>query len=268
MTILVTGGTGTLGHPTVRMLRIAGHETWALSRRAGVGRRVGDLSTGAGLEAALDGVDTVLHLANGQLKESAHTGVLIDALRDRDIRHLLYISIVGVDRNPFPYYRQKLASERRVEESGIPFTILRATQFHNLLASLLKAQRRLPAVIVPRIPVQPIDVGEVATRIVELVEGGPSGHELDIEGPQQRSFEEFAKEWFTAHGAPDKRIWGMSLPGDTMRAFQSGASLGKLPGYGRGTFAEFATADAAKTAAAVGSAPAKPADSTEEQQKP
>lgn len=247
MTILVTGGTGTLGRPTVRLLRTTGHELRVLSRKPGPGRVVGDLATGQGLAASLDGVDTVLHLANGQFQEAAQTARLIDALDPTKIRHLFYISIIGVDRNPFVYYRQKIQSERLVEASGIPFTILRASQFHNLLAGLLRAQRRMPAVIVPRIPVQPIEVTEVAARIVELVDAGPSGHAPEIEGPEQRGFEEFAAEWFAAHGHP-KRIWGMSLPGATMRAFQGGESLGALPGYGHGTFAEFAAEDAARLA--------------------
>ena len=106
----------------------------------------------------------------------------------------------------------------------------------------------MPAVIVPKIPVQPIEVTEVAARIAELVDAGPSGHVPDIEGPEQRGFEEFATEWFTAHGNP-KRIWRMSLPGATMRAFQGGESLGELPGYGQGTFIGFAAEDAARLAA-------------------
>jgi uncharacterized protein YbjT (DUF2867 family) len=242
--ILVTGGTGTLGRPTVRMLRTSGHDVRVLSRRHGPGRVWGDLATGDGILEALAGVDTVLHLANGQLKEAAQTARLVETLDATAIRHLFYISIVGVDRNPFAYYRQKLEAEHLVASSGIPFTILRATQFHDLLALLLRSQRRMPAVVVPRIPVQPIRVEEVAARIVELVDAGPSGRVADIEGPQQRGFEEFADEWFAAHGR-QKRIWRISVPGATMRAFQEGVSLGQLPGYGRGTFAEYAAADAA-----------------------
>jgi uncharacterized protein YbjT (DUF2867 family) len=249
--MLVTGGTGTLGRPAVRMLRTSGHELRVLSRKPGPGRVHGDLTSGEGLADALGGVDTVLHLANGQLKEAAQTARLIETIDGSAVRHLFYISIVGVDRNPFAYYRQKLESERLVASSGIPFTILRATQFHDLLALLLRAQRHLPAVVVPKIPVQPIQVEEVAARIVELVDAGPSGRVADIEGPEQRGFEEFAADWFAAHGR-QKRIWRLSLPGATMRAFQQGASLGQLPGFGRGTFAEYAAAAAAAEVALKG----------------
>jgi uncharacterized protein YbjT (DUF2867 family) len=244
MSILVTGGTGTLGRPTVRMLRTTGHELRVLSRTPGPGRVPGELTSGEGVPEALIGVDTVIHLANGQLKEAEQTARLVETMDPNVVRHLFYISIVGVDRNPFAYYRQKLESERLVASSGIPFTILRATQFHDLLAILLRAQRHLPAVVVPKIPVQPIQVEEVAARIVELVDAGPSGRVDDIAGPEQRGFPEFAAEWFTAHGR-QKRIWQLSVPGATMRAFQAGVSLGQLPGYGRGTFAQYAAADAA-----------------------
>ena len=253
MTILVTGGTGTLGKPTVRLLRSTGHELRVLSRHPGAGRIVGDLSTGEGLAAALDGVDTVVHLANGMFKEAAHTARLIAALDPDKIRHLFYISIVGVDRNPFAYYKQKIQSERLIEASGIPFTILRATQFHDFIANFLRPQTRMPAVILPKTPVQPIAVEEVAARIVQLVDSEPSGHVPDIEGPEQRGVEEFATEWFAAHGHP-KRIWLMSLPGASMKAFQAGVSMGGLPGYGHVTFAEYAAADAAVGPAKPGSA--------------
>jgi uncharacterized protein YbjT (DUF2867 family) len=248
MTMLVTGGTGTLGRPTVRLLRTTGHKLRAFSRKPGPGRVIGNLASGAGLAAALDGVDTVLHLANGGFKEADETARLIAALDPQKMRHLFYISIVGVDKNPFAYYRQKLESERRVEASGIPFTILRATQFHDFIARFLRPQTRMPAVILPKTPVQPIAVQEVAARIGELVDAGPSGHVPDIEGPEQRGVEEFAAEWFEAHGR-SKRIWLLSLPGASMRAFQSGVNLGKLPGYGRETFAEYAEADAAAESA-------------------
>ncbi len=219
----------------------SGHEVRVLSRTPGPGRVSGDLTTGEGVPEALIGVDTVLHLANGQLKEAAQTARLVETIDPTVVRHLFYISIVGVDRNPFPYYRQKLESERLVAASGIPFTILRATQFHDLLAILLRAQRRLPAVVVPKMPVQPIQVEEVAARIVELVDAGPSGRVADIEGPEQRGFEEFAAEWFAAHGQ-QKRIWRMSLPARRCAPSRPACSLGQLPGYGRGTFAEYAAA--------------------------
>ena len=151
MTILVTGGTGTLGRPTVERLRAAGHDVRILSRTPGPDRVVGDVTTGAGLAEAMRGVDTVLHLATSAgKKDPRQTQNVVDAARAAGVTHLVYISIVGVDVNPYPYYRAKLESEQIIERSGIPFTILRATQFHDFIAMFLRLQRRLPFIALAR----------------------------------------------------------------------------------------------------------------------
>ena len=129
---LVTGGTGTLGSLVVQKLRAAGVATRVLSRHAGPDIAVGDLASGVGVDAALAGVSTVIHCATGKNDEKQGAN-LIAAARRAGVSHLVYISIVGVDRHPFAYYRAKYAVERLVEDSGLPFTILRATQFHNLV---------------------------------------------------------------------------------------------------------------------------------------
>ena len=124
---LVTGGTHGLGVPTVELLRAAGHDVRVLSRSAGAGRYQGDLATGAGLDAALGGVDTVVHLATSRRRDIGHTRHVLDAAKRAGIAHLVFISIVGVDRIPYGYYRDKVASEQAIAGAGIPFTILRAT---------------------------------------------------------------------------------------------------------------------------------------------
>src|SRR5439155_13746570 len=97
---------------------------------------------------------------------------------------------------PLPYYRYKLEAERLVAESGVPYTVLRATQFHNLVDQVLSAQRFLPAVLAPAIPLQPIAVEEVAARLVELAEQPPvNGRVPDIGGPERRSVVELARMW-------------------------------------------------------------------------
>jgi uncharacterized protein YbjT (DUF2867 family) len=120
MTIAVTGGTGTLGVHAVRVLEERGHEVRSLSRRKGV-----DLATGAGLEQALEGVELVLHAASDTRRIGARdprqTRNLLDAC-DHD-RHLLYVSIVGIDRIPYRYYRRKLECERIIEQGSVPHTI-------------------------------------------------------------------------------------------------------------------------------------------------
>ena len=240
MTILVTGGTGILGRPTVALLRAHGHDVRILSRTPGEGRSVGDLDSGSGLTAALDGADTLLHLAtSASRKDVAQTRRLLAAAAEAGVTHVVYISIVGVDTVPYSYYRAKLACERVIEASGIPFTILRATQFHSFVAMIPRAQRRMPVILSLNAPDQPIAVEEVAHRLVELVEAGPSGHVADVGGPEQLTLREAIDIWQAAAGTR-KPVWTIPLGGAMMRAMRAGEHMPGLPGYGTGTFAEYA----------------------------
>jgi uncharacterized protein YbjT (DUF2867 family) len=246
MTILVTGGTGILGRPTVNLLTAAGHDIRILSRTTGVGRIVGDLTTGDGLDVALDGVDTVLHLAtSASKKDVGQTQRLVTAALAAGVTHLVYISIVGVDIVPYVYYRAKLASEKVIENSGIPFSILRATQFHSFVAMIPRVQRRLPVIFSLNLPDQPIAVEEVAHRLVELVKTGPSGHVADIGGPEQLTVRSAIATWQAAAGTR-KPVWTIPLGGGMARAMRAGAHMPGLPGYGTGTFAEYAAVEAQK----------------------
>src|SRR5215218_2535655 len=188
-TTLVTGATGHLGTPTVRRLQAAGHDVRALSRRGGPGLTTGDLRTGAGIPEAVAGADTVLHLATGPRGKGdvELTRTLLGAAADAGVRHLVLISIVGIDDIPLPYYRDKLVVERLVRESGLPHTILRATQFHSLVQTLFTVQRPLPVVLAPAIRLQPIAVEDVADRLVELAGSVPAGRVADIGGPEQHA---------------------------------------------------------------------------------
>lgn len=241
--ILVTGGTGGLGRPTVERLRAAGHDVRVLSRTEGEGRVVGDLTTGAGLDAALDGIDTVMHLATNRRKDTPATVRLLEAARGVD--HFVFISIVGVDRIPYSYYRDKVETERAIEESGIPFTILRATQFHDFVGEFLALQRKWPVLVAPRVPVNTIRIEEVADRLVELAEHAPAGRVPDIGGPEHLSIRDCVDEWQRAHGTR-KRVWSIRIPGKIGAAFAAGNHMAPLPGYGTGTFAEYAAREAAK----------------------
>ncbi len=239
MTILVTGGTGILGRPTVELLRAAGHDVRILSRSTG-----GDLSTGAGVTEALEGVGTVLHLAtSASTRDVRQTQRLVDAAKAAGVTHVVYISIVGVDTVPYSYYRAKFACEQIIEASGIPFTILRATQFHSFVAMIPRAQRRLPVIFSLNAPDQPIKVEEVAERLVELVAAGPSGLVADIGGPQQLTVREAIAIWQRAAGTR-KPVWTIPLGGKMMRAMRAGEHMPGLPGYGTGTFAEYAEREA------------------------
>lgn len=246
MTILVTGGTGTLGRPTVDLLRAAGHDVRILSRKPGDGRLVADLTSGDGLREALDGVDTVLHLATtASTKDVAQAQRLAAAAKDAGVTHILFISIVGVDTVPYSYYRAKLGSEKVIDGSGIPFTILRATQFHQFIELILHLQRKLPVILSLDIPDQPIAADEVAARLAELVEAGPSGRVADIGGPEQLQLRDAIDTWQKAAGTK-KPVWTVRPPLKFLKAMRAGQHMTALPGYGRQTFAEYAETAAAR----------------------
>jgi uncharacterized protein YbjT (DUF2867 family) len=109
----------------------------------------------------------------------------------------------------------------------------------------LRMQRRLPVYIALDVPDQPIAVEEVAARLVELVDAGPSGMVTDIGGPQQLTLHELIEVWQRAHGTR-KRVWTLRFGGKTIRAFKAGHHMTQLPGYGTETFAEYAEREAAK----------------------
>jgi uncharacterized protein YbjT (DUF2867 family) len=241
-TVLVTGATGTLGVPTVARLRTAGYDVRALSRRGGPGRVVGDLLTGEGLDAALAGASVVVHLATAnRTKDAAMARTLLDAARKAAVEHLVLISIVGIEQIPLGYYRDKVQVERLVVESGVPHTILRATQFHDLVEKLFGVQRRLPVVLAPAFDVQPIAVEDVADRLVELAGSAPAGRVPDIGGPAVRSFPELARVW-TAFRGSSRRIVPVRVPGKVFAGYSAGHNLVPGPPYGRITFEEYLAA--------------------------
>src|ERR1700739_870467 len=138
--VLVTGATGTLGHHVVPEATAAGDSLGALSRHERIGYTgvhwcQGDLSAGTGLDAALDGVDVVVHCATQSTgsKDVTATENLIEAAGRAGVEHLVYISIVGIDRIPLPYYKAKLRAEEALSASSLGHTVLRATQFHELI---------------------------------------------------------------------------------------------------------------------------------------
>ena len=153
MNVLVTGGTGRLGRHVVRLLRQSGHRARIFSRnpRGHVDAVRGDLKTGEGIERAVGGMDVIVHAASatgnpllGRSTDVGGTRRLLAAARVAGIRHVVFISIVGVDRVAYPYYRTKLAAEKVVRDGGVPWSILRATQFHGFDDYLLTGFARVP----------------------------------------------------------------------------------------------------------------------------
>ncbi|WP_217165559.1 SDR family oxidoreductase [Streptomyces sp. AC512_CC834] len=240
-TILVTGGTGTLGRPVTERLRAGGHEVRVLSRHSepyAVDLRRG----GIGLDTALAGVDTVVHCATTQRGGDERSAVnLIAAARRAGVAHLVHISIVGVDRVPLGYYRSKLAVEKLVEESGLGWTVLRATQFHDLVVQVLQSLAKVPVVVLPAHAAdQPVAVAEVADRLAGLAAGAPAGRVPDLGGPEVRTFESLARAYLTATGRR-RAVVNVPLAGKTYRAFREGGHLAPEHAVGKGTFEEYLT---------------------------
>ncbi len=210
-TVLVTGGTGTLGRQLVPLLAAAGHTPRIMSRRPqptpqpGIEWAQADLLTGTGLDDAVRGADAIIHAATSPFRNTQEADVegtrrLLEAARAAGVPHLYYVSIVGIEKIPLGYYKAKLAAEQAVEQGGLPFTILRATQFHTLLDTMLGSMlRRGPFLFVPGAArFQPIDAAEVARHIVATLANGPSGRLPDIGGPQVLSLRDIARDWTAA----------------------------------------------------------------------
>ena len=243
--VLVTGGTGVLGRRVVERLRTTGSGVRVLSRSGRAGTVRGDLLTGEGLDGALRGADAVVHLATNPYRKTHQTDVggterLLQAAARAGVSHAVYISIVGVDRNPFPYYRAKLNAERVVERSPVPWTILRATQFHDLVLSVMRLVGRIPvgAVVPKGFLLQPIDAGEVAGRLAELARSGPAGRVPDVGGPEVRTATELAHTYFEASGRR-RRLVELPLPGKAAYAFREGAQTCPDCAYGSVRWEEF-----------------------------
>ena len=214
MRVLVTGGTGVLGREVVPRLVEAKHVVRVMSRRSGESNAVGDVEwaqgdimTGEGLGDAVRDVEIIVHCASSPFKKTAETDVegtrkLLEAAKDAGVANFYYISIVGIDRIKFAYYKSKLSAEKVIEDGGVPYTILRATQFHPLLAdNLLPMMKKGPFMFLPgAVKFQLIDPGEVADHIVATLANGPGGRLPDIGGPQVQTAKEIAGQWRAATG--------------------------------------------------------------------
>ncbi|MET8129452.1 SDR family oxidoreductase [Streptomyces sp. NPDC005065] len=239
-TILVTGGTGTLGREVTDRLRTGGHEVRVLSRRSQP--YAVDLRDGAGLDAAVDGVDTIVHCATTPRGgDDTAAGHLIEAAKRAGVPHLVHISIVGVDRVPLGYYQVKRQVERMVEESGLGWTILRSTQFHDLVLRILAAVARLPVMPLPAgVRLQSIDTGEVADRLAELAVAGPAGRVPEMGGPEVRELPELARAYLRATGKR-RPLVPVPLAGKAYAGYRRGGHLTPRRAVGKVTFEEFLT---------------------------
>jgi uncharacterized protein YbjT (DUF2867 family) len=234
--VLVVGGTGVLGRVVVDQLLTSGASVRILSRgrrghqRSDVEHVAADLRTGDGLDAAVSGVDTIVQCAE-------HVDHLVAAAKRAGSPHLVYTSIVGSDR--VPVYRRKVADEELIAASGLPWTVLRATQFHDLIAFLLRGLVKSPIMALPAgWSFQPVDVREVGARLAELALGEPIGRAPDFGGPEVRAVSDLARSYLAMVGKHRLQL-PILLPGKVFRAYRAGGHLTPEHAQGRVTFEQY-----------------------------
>jgi uncharacterized protein YbjT (DUF2867 family) len=253
-TLVVTGGTGHLGRDLVARLK-GSYQVRVLARSSGSDPDVewirGDLATGDGIADALAGSQTVIHAAT--LSPAARRGYFVPkdfwsspAAVDRDgtarlltaaasagVGHLIYVSIIGIDKPRVPYLRRKLEAENLVRQSPVPWSIARAAQFHWLIDRLLGKMARLPVVPLPgSLPIEPVDTTDFADYLVEAVGNGPGGRLVDFGGPEVLTYSEAFDEWRRIR-RPRVRSVTLPLPSRVRKA-AAAMSLSE-PGSRRGT---------------------------------
>ena len=227
MRIAVAGGTGTVGAHVVALARAAGHEPLVLSRSHGV-----DLAGSGDLDLA--GVDVVIDASGVQATSAEKSRAFFRAVTERLLRaeaaagvaHHIALSIVGAARAPHGYYAGKALQERIVSAGGVPWTILRATQFFEFADQV--AVRVGPFAVVPAMRSQPLAAEAVARRLVEIAEGAPLGDAPDVAGPEELRMAELARAVRAGRGERG-RVFELPLPGGFGRAIRDGSIL---PGEG------------------------------------
>jgi uncharacterized protein YbjT (DUF2867 family) len=250
MNIAVIGGTGTLGSLAASELARRGHAVRVVSRSprtdSPVEHRAVDLTTGAGLDAALDGVEVVVDAANAQgrsmrellvggTRRAAEAGVRAG------VNHHVLISVVGIEAVPTAYYKVKLEQEAAlaaVPGQALARTVLRATQFHQLLDSAFAAAGRIGVLPGGHIVLQPVDPAEVAVTVADLIERGPGEGRIEFSGPERLTLGELARQWKAARGV--RRLLIPVPPvGRTISALRAGALTSETAPRGRVTFADW-----------------------------
>lgn len=238
MRIVILGGTGLLGRALLPILESKGHDVVALSRSTTPSV---DLASGSGLAETVTDAEVVVHLSSDARKPNevdvAGTRRVIESMNAS--QHLVYMSIVGVDLHPFPYYRAKFEAESLIAQSGISNTILRATQFHDFIAYLLaKACRRWAALVPAGFVFQPIATREVAVELTRIATGQPAGLLADMAGPQVLEIETLARTYMTAR-AREAPVLRLPVPGKTGRAFRDGIQTNRERAVGQQTWETF-----------------------------
>jgi uncharacterized protein YbjT (DUF2867 family) len=218
MKIIVIGGTGLIGSKTVAILRQGGHEVVAASPNSGV-----NTITGEGLKEALAGAQVVIDLANSpsfedkavlEFFETSGRNLLTGETA-AGVRHHIALSIVGIDRSDNGYFRAKVAQEKLIKASGIPFTMIRSTQFLEFLGAIAASSADGNIVRLPPGLFQPIAADDVAAIVADVALAAPRNGIVEIAGPERAPLNEFVARYLKAVGDPrevvrdpEARYWG------------------------------------------------------------
>jgi uncharacterized protein YbjT (DUF2867 family) len=205
MKIVINGGTGLIGSKTVAILRQRGHEVVAGSPKTGL-----NSITGEGLKEAMAGAQVVIDLANSPSFEDKAVleffqtsgRNLAAAEKAAGVGHHIALSIVGVDRSDNGYFRAKVAQEQMIESSGIPYTIIRSTQFMEFLGAIAKTSTDGDKVRISPGLFQPIASDDVAANVAEVALTAPRNGIVEIAGPERAPFDEIVARYLKGIGDP------------------------------------------------------------------
>jgi uncharacterized protein YbjT (DUF2867 family) len=231
MTIAIVGGTGTLGRQVAAELEARGNQVRPLSRHTPEYRV--DLATGDGLGPALAGCEVVVDASNSASRKPA--GILVDGSRRllkaeaaAGVTHHVCVSIVGCDQVSMSYFRAKAEQERVVGQGTVPWSIVRSTQFHELVGTVVAAAGRWRVLPMPPGVLQPVACADAARAIADVAEGAPLNRCLTVAGPEVREVRDLARTWreVTGHRAA---LVPMPVPGTVGRALRSGALTAPRP---------------------------------------
>lgn len=228
MRLVIAGSTGTVGRHVVAAATTRGHEVVALSRSSGH-----DILHGDGLTQAIAGADAVVDVTSTVTTSAAKataffttvTANLHRAELEAGIAHHIALSIVGIDAFDAGYYAGKLAHERTVSEGPVPWSILRAAQFHEFAEQIARRATLGPFVAVPKILMRPVAAREVGARLVDIAEKAAVGRATDLTGPRDERLVELIRRMYAFDGI-NRRAVELSLPGKYWRGSASGRLRG------------------------------------------
>lgn len=242
MKMAIAGGTGTVGRHVVEVARERGHDVVSLSRSEGV-----DLVSGRGLDQALQGMDTVIDVSGIESMSTKKnvdyftnsTQNLLAAGKKAGVRHHIALSIVGIDRATSGLYAGKLVQEDAVRHGGVPWTLLRSTQFHEFVPLTVKVASAGPLVVVPKMFTQPIAAREVAEALIAAAEAGPQGRITDLGGPRTEELADLVRAYLAKTGQR-RRTLAVPFPGPMGEAMRRGDLVPAAgAAVGRQTFREW-----------------------------